>query len=66
MNPEEFKDVAREAREGIAELKQAFAWFLRYQDAEGVGEHFDKTLDVVVTYHALKDQYPPVDENEER
>jgi hypothetical protein len=66
MNRDEFKGVAREARGQLDELKRAFAWFLRYKDAEGVGEHFDKTLDVVVTYHALKDQHPPVDEDGER
>jgi hypothetical protein len=65
MSPDELRIVARGAREQLDELKRAFAWFLRYQDAEGVGEHFDKTLDVVVTYHALKDQYPPIDENGE-
>jgi hypothetical protein len=66
MSPDELRSVAREAREGLAELKRAFAWFLRYQDAEGVGEHFNQTLDVVVTYRALKSTYPPVDENGER
>lgn len=66
MNEDEFRLIASEAREGLAEVKRAFAWFLRYKDAEGVGEHFNKTLDVVVTYHALKSTYPPVDENGER
>lgn len=66
MNEDEFRRIAAESRENMAELKRAFEWFLRYRDAEGVGEHFDKTLDVVVTYRAFKDKYPPVDENGER
>lgn len=66
MNEDEFRRIAAEGRQSLAELKCAFEWFLRYKDAEGVGEHFDKTLDVVATYHALKGKYPLVDENGER
>lgn len=66
MNEDEFRRTVDESREDMAELRHAFEWFLRYKDAEGVGEHFDTTLDVVVTYRALKDTYPPVDENGER
>lgn len=66
MNEDEFRRIAAESRENMSELKHAFAWFLRYRDAEGVGEHFDKTLDVVVTYRAFKDKYPPVDDNGEQ
>lgn len=66
MNEDEFRRIAAVSRESMIELRQAFEWFLRYKDAEGVGEHFDTTLDVVVTYRALKGTYPPVDENGER
>lgn len=66
MNEDEFRRIAADSRESMTELRHAFEWFLRYKDAEDVGEHFDETLDIVVTYRALKDKYPPVDENGER
>jgi hypothetical protein len=47
-----------QALSDIAEVKQAFGWFLSHQDDSEVGEHFDTTCDVVATYRALKHKYP--------
>ena len=55
---ERLQAATKQALSGIAEVKQAFGWFLSHRDTAEVGEHFDTTLDVVETYRALKYKYP--------